>query len=1079
MMNFTCKVVLSGLYLFISLLMLSPGMPVFAQEPPLKSTGYFDRSEIILVWDEGNSQYGARINERNLKLKFNYQGFDQGERLTGGEKVVGDTVQSYDRRQFDVISGDFNDDQMADYLYSYTADGDSLHLVLANRSMELSYTSRKLYRFNGRILEGKNLIDGDLDGDGLGEFVVGFRTFDNNLARLAIMGFDENFNIEYYNALENLPAGDNFVVDLCDVDGDGDDELVVGYEDDNNPVEFILEVYDFDGGFNPAAATELSLDLPFNANDFGAAALTGLDYNMDGKEELVLALTKNELDQPNNPDTYLFTAEVTDDTGTAAEDPLEMIEFFGDKGITGRFNYGLNWQILLKSGDLNNDGNREIVLGCYGGAEIFNVYSDHQLEYLDRQNEVLGYAEYLPAVNYFDVADMTGDDRADIVAVNHYFNNGPDGVQGFNVTIVQFDSLLNSSRTEWETQFEEISNGGGGGNQETHFAVSLSDFDGDLFRIGEYTSMGCFTDVVRPITVLNTPPVHIDMVAGVIHDVNECYGDNDCLSSVQKSVVEYNEESYSFQQESTGDWGFDPQFTAGVDFNELGTGVRMSPVEISSLFGGDVEELVTDKTTTEIGKTTSISKFQTESMDKRFSRDDALLTMVNDYERWEYPVYNQYEEMLGEIVILIPRTINQENWLRGREVLEVSGLIQLHEQGNLLSYRKFYDTPEELMEVNPDIREVIAIANEHELDLSSSYTESITWGKEFENQSVSVENVVETWPSGGVSILGTEIGVQDESVAEETTIRSHTIKVGQNLGIEVFGSQLAGNSYEYKVRPYYYWSKHGALVVDYMVDLSGGSFWQDNYGQQDPGFVFPNRLDSLKAKNEIDRITDLDLYTMTPSIMMDPAIPVNGDSVTVTTIVHNLSLSPTSEPVEVSFYLGDPDRGGSLISDISGNTVFTTGQVIGDQHYAIVSFKWLADFERFDRMYAVVDPHHKLEEGKEDNNKAWAPVQRYAACGETIGTSLSPALPVTFEDRFGIYPNPGKDLINLDYNGPYFQNASVVIYDLSGKVWQQELINFVSESNQYNLRTQDLEPGMYILSITTDHYFQRTKLMIE
>lgn len=182
------------------------------------------------------------------------------------KKEAAITGQSYDRRQFDIISGDFNDDNMAYYLYSYTAEGDSLHLVLANRSTELNYTSRTLHRFYSSILEGKNLIAGDLDRDGLGEFVVGYRTFDDNLARLAVMGFD---------------------------------------------------------------------------------------------------------------------------------------------------------------------------------------------------------------------------DREDIVAVNHYFNNGPVGDQGFSLILVRFDSLLNSTRAEWKTQYEEISNGGGSGNQETHFAVSLSDFDGDLFRIGE------------------------------------------------------------------------------------------------------------------------------------------------------------------------------------------------------------------------------------------------------------------------------------------------------------------------------------------------------------------------------------------------------------------------------------------------------------------------------------------------------------------------------------------------------------------------------------------------------------------
>ena len=131
----------------------------------------------------------------------------------------------------------------------------------------------------------------------------------------------------------------------------------------------------------------------------------------------------------------------------------------------------------------------------------------------------------------------------------------------------------------------------------------------------------------------------------------------------------------------------------------------------------------------------------------------------------------------------------------------------------------------------------------------------------------------------------------------------------------------------------------------------------------------------LKAKNEIDKITDLDEYIKTPSILLDPSIPVKGDTVTVTTIVHNLSISPTSDVVEFSFYLGDPDHGGSLITDVNENTLFSTKSTIADQSYALVEFEWVADFKRDDRIYAVIDPGEKLAENKLDNNKAWAPVQ--------------------------------------------------------------------------------------------------------
>ena len=1054
----------------IQLLLLFSILPAGGQEPPLKPTGYFDRSEIILVWDEGTTN-GAKVRENNLKLRFNYQGFDLGERFTGGGQVVSDTFESHASRQIDLVSGDFNGDRMADYLYTKAGRADSLHLVLAYRSMTLHYGHRQTLKFPGKVLEGKHLEEGDLDGDGISEFATAYLSMADNTGNVALFGLDED-SLKVLDTLRESTSKNDLVLSLCDLDGNGDDELVLGYTLPQSPGNYKLKIFDFEGGNAPVEKYSGDFDLGSMDGEFSTVALTGVDLDGNGREEIVIAFTRNEHDQPNNPDTYLFTGG----TGGA----LDAFAINYDQVTAGRYNYGGGWQITLKSGDLNGDSIPDVLLGCYRGVEIFQPAGHNGLEYRGSAN-INGFQQHISSVNYFDVADVTGDDLDDIVAVNHFFSYDPNGYQSFSIRIVQYDSTFRSTVVENVHQFARIDNGGGGGMHRTHYAVSLSDFDGDLFRIGEHTSLGCFTDVVRPVTVLYTPPVHIDYIDGVVHDVNECFGQNDCASSVQKYTENFSQDEYSIETSSKGDWGYDPSVSLGIDqeLGDLGVGVHMSPVELSSLFGGNLEDLVVDVSTTEIGKTVNSSYFQTSSMDTRYSRDDAILTIVNDYERWEYPVYNQYESLLGEIVILIPRTKLQENWLRGRQALELSGMVQQHEPGNLLSYRKFYENEKDLMEANPDIREIIAIANPHELDLNSTYTETITWGKEFENSNVSVENTVETNPTYGINFAGFQPRVGDKSVAEEEKITSHTYRVGENLGIEVYGSSLAGNSYEYRVKPYYYWSVSGALVVDYMIDLSAGSFWSENYSTQDPGFLLPNRLDSLKVKNEIDRITDPDQYLLTPSIFMEPAIPVNGDTVSIGVLVHNLSLTPTSGPVEVSFYLGDPDLGGKLISDMEGRTVFTTGAGIEDQHYAIINFHWKAEFKQGDRFYALIDPAGKLAENREDNNKAWVPVQRFASCGESPSSVLQSPREVDFRERFRLYPNPADDLLTLEYSGPHAEDVVVSVTGLGGQILDTRMIPLGSRQGRIPYDVSSLAPGIYIVSMHTWGYQQHSRIIVE
>ena len=98
-------------------------------------------------------------------------------------------------------------------------------------------------------------------------------------------------------------------------------------------------------------------------------------------------------------------------------------------------------------------------------------------------------------------------------------------------------------------------------------------------------------------------------------------------------------------------------------------------------------------------------------------------------------------------------------------------------------------------------------------------------------------------------------------------------------------------------------------------------------------------------------------------ISIDPANPVPGSEATITATVRNLGDTP-AENIEVAFYDGDPDGGGTLI-----DMPAIVGPVGGGQT-AEISVPWLVPASTDPRtLYVVVDPAGLQEDGNPDNNE--------------------------------------------------------------------------------------------------------------
>jgi len=91
--------------------------------------------------------------------------------------------------------------------------------------------------------------------------------------------------------------------------------------------------------------------------------------------------------------------------------------------------------------------------------------------------------------------------------------------------------------------------------------------------------------------------------------------------------------------------------------------------------------------------------------------------------------------------------------------------------------------------------------------------------------------------------------------------------------------------------------------------------------------------------------------------------------------------------------------------------------------------------------------------------------------------SYSKVVSINFGDKqtFSIIPNPAKDFATINFSKP-LDNATIEVYDITGK---QVIIKLLSGStNAYELNTQSLKSGLYVIKVNTATGNYNEKLLI-
>ena len=82
-------------------------------------------------------------------------------------------------------------------------------------------------------------------------------------------------------------------------------------------------------------------------------------------------------------------------------------------------------------------------------------------------------------------------------------------------------------------------------------------------------------------------------------------------------------------------------------------------------------------------------------------------------------------------------------------------------------------------------------------------------------------------------------------------------------------------------------------------------------------------------------------------------------------------------------------------------------------------------------------------------------------------------------DNLTVYPNPAKDVLNVDYSLALSSEVEIQLYDLSGRMVSNLFSGHEGVVNQHTFDVSEIPSGTYILMINADGQIKHEKLIIQ
>lgn len=1047
------------LALIVSMLLLMLNIAaaqVNKNDPLSRVKDLINSDEIIMLHSQslGSDPNVHNARGRIIDMDLNNTNVDQKivpKNLQTDSSVIGN-------KRMALTSGNYRGGQFKHLVGAWIGPNNSIRLMVPDIvTGSLSWTSARRLNLPNAMMPGSRspntplrLASGNFYGDNKDEMVLGYIAPDSSL-KLKLFTLDNSLNLVMGDSINNekfaFPSGlkyDAFDITTGDFDNDGFQEIgIVMVKRTGNNWAVSVRIYNIssNGRLESKGTANLFTPPSYSISRIQISA-SAKDFNYDAFDEIVagFAFTHSQNNQPGN---YIDIVQIKDSLNTVVSNTsMRATLAIGNVGESRPFE--------VVAADLNGDRKNDISVAANGNIYAFTVDTLYRPTLRITGPAIFGWEsgnnEYTERA--MTASDMDYNNKADIIAVGNFYDFDQN-TQFFNIYVYEVAGnftgfTLKGRRTNYDPATLD-----GNLGKVRHFAVAVGDFNGDRVRLGP-SNYYRKTFVKQPLVILNTPPIHYDVFQQVPFNVNGCYPNFGCGFSAD--YIQATTQDTTLSVEVGSDWGVDATLSAGGSF--FGLGVQ------ASITGSYSEGF---KNIQGSGSTLRVTE------GRRAEGDDWTFNIVNDYEFYEYPVYDSLNNFRGNVIVMIPGPTTKV-WIESKDDFAIGNIYRPeHEVGNILSYK-------DSLSVSEDTAQMIYQFNPQTVGSSGSSFTQLEM-ENFRSQGADTSRSIGVEVGASVGGWGIELGAtgrySSSQLSSVTTKINNSMLLRGDYGRLAPPYNLSQNSYY--IIPYAYWAKNGALVLDYKVNISTNptSFWNERYGNKtDVTFSLPWRYDLVKGFPLPGN--DTAYRYRSKDIRISKMDPQAGDTITIRARVSNYGLLGVSNPVTVRFFKGHPAEGGQQI----GQTTITGGIPSRKSKYAQINWIVPPATPRATRMYVVVDPDNALtNEVHENNNLGWAPLSDFSL---PVGISSTPTVNVPESmELMQNYPNPFNPSTTITFKMPARSQATLKVFDALGRE-VRTLVDEVLSSGIYNVtfNASDLSTGVYFYRLQAGNNILTKKLML-